>query len=764
MAFEKNTRPSFPTTLFNGNPKMVPVEKALNGNEFGPAPGKPIPSFDYIKLCYGVKKIDHLRSDFAFTNRDLEIKRYDPYTYDKYSFGPNTNPSVYLDYSRKIYQKSIDDLSKVIPEMRTKIDKKINMVVPDIGGYTDDWLNGKVNFSGKSHGEMLLIYKVLGNYEIARKSSLIRSIPNGWFLASYGGKDAGDKRKTQQYHAALDVFRTVIRKSIKHKSYVSTYDELINEAEDPLDTNSGFDKYTSVMKEGLPVTKIQLVNQYSGMGDKFSSWDNVKEYVASKSTTEFARKYPLAMATTRRSQHGGKYQHLWRKTTYGFSWFDDFYASKIRVAWMIPYIQNVAISPFQMVLKALRKFWIGCYTSGPKKKSLLKYMFDSKSLTLESDFSNFDRGIPPDVMTDLYQIISEELGVKKGGLSFSEMGASMHYNVNIVLPSINGERNHMSCFCAPKIGLPSGAKPTPEEGTLANLFCNILGGIMTRSFSASQLVDRYVGWMNYKDSSSWEEAMDKGYQPVNGITWMASDDILLVNPDEDSLRKQARSFIAGADYLGLQGELSVGDKMLMRRCYLGIDTPVEPRVWQNSLQPEEPASTLLTAMTGLAMRSEGFGLQKTFDPFETKKYMDYADACLVNIQSKSLYFGMESLITQSLYHFFNNSIVRSQFMCDYLVTLNTMLSDKRNDVIKNINDSRLVTLRALAEFEMRKSTYLEKLLKDIHSPASAQILATLVASSPEIQKLIDTIMSKNHKIYEFSCEKLKVDPKCFIPR
>jgi hypothetical protein len=242
---------------------------------------------------------------------------------------------------------------------------------------------------------------------------------------------------------------------------------------------------------------------------------------------------------------------------------------------------------------------------------------------------------------------------------------------------------------------------------------------------------------------------------------IASDDTLLIADSVSQLLKMSDAFKAGAAMAGVSAKLELGDKFLMRHTYLGRDTPVAARVWQNTLSNENPPSDMLTFFVGLLMRTDGMLGHKTFDPFGTGTVLSVSRVQL----------AIDVMVIKSLLTFISTAALHSvnaeQFLNLMLEAGTRMVKITSSefkipsDYAQRLDRMRKDGLAALAKAQMAKyvntplDTWLYALYKDAASPAAANLLAEMAKGSDAVKNILASFQGKEHTFYAAAMKILK---------
>jgi len=413
------------------------------------------------------------------------------------------------------------------------------------------------------------------------------------------------------------------------------------------------------------------------------------------------------------------------------------------------------LSPLQADWKAIRKMLPGLYHDGNAKAKRMQWLQRANPFILEADYSNYDRNIPVDLFAEIVSILTES---SKDKVYWRQLTSFLHEDVSVIWPDyVAGQTNRGWLFKAPLLGLLSGLKITSEEGTFVNLIITIQSaisaGILTEG-SAYTYLTRLISDENNVEGE---------------LFFIQSDDNALIHSDLKTLLKFGESFKRHADVVGSPGSLSLGDRFLMRHISLGRDTPNATRVFQNTLSNEDSVIDPTKFLVGLVTRTEGLLGQRTFDPFQIKRYIPIHRYVL----------DYEMSILKSLHHFLSTASYPHPMGVSYLTTMleagreMTSRCGKEFDSAVTMNHSygtkldeiRVQAMKDLAAAQLKMSTkdpeagfraWIDQLMKDKHIPSSSIILDQIIASSPAIANYVKQRSDREHKFYEFAMSELKI--------
>lgn len=726
------------------------MDSNSQGDEVSLTKGITIPEF--IRKVYRILDIYPLSEEFPFLNRDNEDKTYEPGKADPFVF---KNPA-----SMELFKKQALDMIHYLTNvwramgLPIKRDKDREIDVPDsdkllsviMGESKDDNLKRIYD----AHSED--ISTILSNIDIALKVCVVRTILPAWWVVSYAGKDSTN---LEGFKPAVDLLIDAMLDIIQGPNWKYVYNKTVADQGDPLETTVGFPFYTNTVdKMGNPLSKLMVLEMYKDLIKPGMTWPQVLEAMSSRGATAFQKKHLLAVAPIRRSMYGYKWAHVWDRTIYGYKLRDDVRGyNTTRVAWMAPYILNLLISPIQGEWKALRKLMPGLFHDGEVRREELEGLKRSKHMLIESDFSNYDKSIPNDVMAYFFQEY-----VRRRGLSPYYLGAlsQTHKNLPLVWGDYSGfSRNKGWVFKVPVLGLLSGLKVTSEVGTFTTLIMNIKGWLDTGYMTKDQ-VKSYLS--QYAVDPDWKSKIKSNVPKI----LIASDDVLLISKTVDEMRMLVNSFRSGTKAAGIASSIFLGDKFLMRHMYSGKDTGVIMRVYQNTISNEDSVIDPIKFLVGLGVRTDGLGGFKTSDPFNTGDYRGCS----------KLESSLAKMMLTALYNLVSSSSVplpaAIKFLKDFISLMDNMTETNgrmfaNKLAIQGINDQRKLFLNALAAAEILKAksntseflaSYVAMLRRNSSSPSSALILEALLKLHPELNNLVDIAADKESAFYRFAMNKI----------
>lgn len=743
-SYEINSNPSFIPSPWGK--KITKAQEVLSsGREISLAKGTTEP--DYIRKVYEVSDPKPIRENFPFLDRDDKDRVYDPGIADKYVF-KNMGSVEQFKTDARANLKTIVQLGKSLG-LVTELDSKRGVEVLSSSNLIDKFISKGPKSLSVSETERISnedVRFLLSNQDIALKACVVRTVLPAWWIVSYRGRKSAHASPLKQ---AVDVLVAVLHTVEKTPAYKQKLDQVLSSQGDPLDTAVGFPLYQSTVDDKMnPIAKLEVLHQYKNLvkaGGR--DWDKLKEVMKDRGRTNFQKQFLFAIAPIRRLQPGYKVQHVWNRSMTGLRLqFDVQGMATNRVAWAASYLLNLLLSPIQSRWKAARMVIPGLFHDGSSRREMLHAMQTTPPYFIESDFKNWDRSIPNDIMSYFFHQYTKSLRNSKywfGVLS------QTHRNIPLVWgdqsPNLRGNG---WAFEVDVLGLLSGLKITSEVGTFMNLIINIAGWIATGAMTKE---DAYAYLINKSNS-------------VIPKVLIQSDDTLLCAANLTDLHKLSVSFMTGCSYAGIVPELQLGDKFLMRHLSRGKDTPVITRIWQNTLSNEQPVDDPLIMIIGFLMRTEGILGQRTFDPFGVGHVRKTSEIeTKYSLQVLKSIRGFASTASESI-----PELV--QCIDSLIGAGNRMGSEKMNSSdVETINSLRVKFLKLLAAREARDflrqadankqfATMIYQLHKDQFSPTSKWRLDELMASNSAVKGIVESLVNKEHAFYEFAMKQIGETP------
>jgi hypothetical protein len=721
-------------------------------------PGRTLP--DLIRTYYPGATPLALEANFSFLDRHNKDRDYDPRKEDPFVFSGISSISDFHKEARALLGHCTDLWRNM--GLPVTLDKDRKVEGPDSEAINQIFYNEKHELHKFVVANIKAISCILSNYDIGKKFCIVRTVSVGWWCVSYKGKRSSD---TAYFQASLEAHKQAFVRLMASGAIRSKERELWNNAGDPIFTNPGYPFFSaSVDKDQQPVDRIRTIELFRGMNVAgMSKWDDLLSLVDRRAGKYGMAGFPLCVAPLSRLQPGYKWNHQMQVTPSGMvTAFDERGINSMRVAWMVPYVYNLFLTPFQVRLKAFRMCLPGLYHDGPAKtlrvKGQIKWSAENRFFVAEADYSNYDRFIPVDIIEDITSFIANSTDKSN---YWTDAAMFLHRDASLVWPDYTSISSGNGWLFKPgELGLMSGVKVTSETGTLVNSVVNLQALMNAEGWSVAQAVDYLTMYENSAVGSKYERF------------YIQSDDSQLIAPTPKQLAGQMKAFNEAALKAGLKGEVSLADRFLMREMQDGRDAPVAYRVWQNTLSNESPPANQLVFMAGLCARTDGlFGI-KTVDPFQTGKRQQMTGAELV----------LTYEVVASLKRFIASSAAPYAPAVKFLDTLLAVVKpdvlnkarEKPNMTVKlstplsvTLDSMRYEATKALAEYELAKAlakggpsleSWLYELYRDKHVPSQSLILEQLKATDSRIADLEHTFEGKEHSFFLYAIEALGIKP------
>jgi hypothetical protein len=709
-------------------------------------------TINVLKKIYDPKRIAVVNAEFPFLTRDNKERTYDPGKEDKFVFKNNQSIQLFKKEAHRMIEV-LSDVWKAL-DLPFEHDKDRNITIPSTDGLMKALLsdNNKkaIEYVSANYENISLI---LSNIDIAKKFCIVRSVFPGWWLGSYAGKE---EKNYDYFRESVELHAEVFRAVKNTGQFKTIRQRMFDDMGDPLSTNVGYPIY----KSGISA-KTEIITMYKGAGlgsnqpyDSNSKWSTIRTNIMDQTQDRTMKSILWAVGTIRRQQYGYKWAHIMRQTEFGSVSVDDVRGfNTVRMAFLFPYVYNLLMTPYVADWNAFRYLIPGTYHDGQQKENRMKSIRNRKLFCLEADYSNYDRFQLLDMMAKLtYLGYKDHPAVESYILP---MFMNTYRDIPLLLPDYNGGGKSVGiAMTADKLGLLSGGKHTSTNGTNHNSIVNIAGflnnGLMTRN-SARDYLMQYVGKADNTIGS--------------GDEWshMMSDDTLLLDTSLNGLIKKGKAFKEAADTAGLKSSLGIGDRFLMRHTYMGKDTPVLARIWQNTLSNETAPDHELKFLVGLATRTEGMLGQKTVDPFNLGK--------LTSVTTLEAYLTHEFLA--SILRFITTSNTVSINAVNYVklldaeavamskgfdikdrTTFNTRVS-MSSETSNTLDRYRIAFTRELANYELKQASksddtltnYLMELKGQSNIPSVKYMIEQLTTMNSEIANLMTQAGAREHSFF-----------------
>lgn len=754
MAYDVKNHHTFSSSPFPRRNRPF-TETLKNGKDIILPRGTTIP--EYIAAVYGKHvKVSPFTGKFNFLARDSKERSYDPGSTDPFVFSNWSSVNNFKIEAIRLLQLLTDQWKEL--GFPTTIDKDRGLELPD-SEHVMEHLTSDAELRNKFVKYYEQISYIVSNVDILKKAAIIRSISPGWWVVSYDGKKSNDFASLKP---AMDCYLKSVAKLMKTDAFKDYYAETLQSMGDPLDTAVGWPYYSAEIKEGVPISKLKVLTLFKDAFRKGGgNWSKIVEYMQERvKTTDnpSLADHPLAIASIRRMQYGYKWRHEWQTTSSGLSTFQDTRGDNtVRVAYAAAYIHNLFLSPFQAVVKTVRKMGQGQFHDGQYKKDSMLAFKKYKPFVIEADYSNYDRTMPVDIVEYMYERIAELL---PNSSFWKDVTKSLHSGISLIWPDHVGSDDFGWIFKPDTVALLSGLKITSEEGTMINSI--VVGqsyldaGILTED----QLVDLYSTRIGDKAIGPYP----KGFVPF----MVQSDDTLLADTDLDRLIKLMQAFVINGQRAGIKATVEIGDRFLMRHCFNGNDSPLASRIWQNTLQNEEPYTDPLKFLVGIATRTDGLLGVRSVDPFGLGKVR--------GVTKVELNFTKEVL--NSLLIFLKTSKIKVEPAVDFIETMLSccermnmrnnffFISDRDHKVLtdKRMHFLHLLATREVADLgDINKLdangllTLIYQLHKNANIPSQAYQLKIMSEMDPRIAQAITAIQSKENGFYKFALNQIGLE-------
>lgn len=736
--------------------KLMPfTETSKTGEEITIPRGTSLP--ELARIYYGMQRVDPFSGQFPFLDRDHKERVYDPAKEDPFVFNGKKSISEFHQHAKHLHTWLVDRWEKL--GLPTKTDEKRNVKTIDSSPLLES-TDPKVQAFIKANYEELSF--ITSNVDICLKFCIVRGIIPGWWASSYAGKETASPAA---FKDAIDVASQADRIIRSSATFKSLKIGLQGTMGDPLYSNVGYPFFVSTISEGgAPVARLAVLDLFEGLGTQGWSWKKVVEEVDRRAAKIGMRGHPFAVAAIRRQQAGAKLNHNFNETSWGLTTQSDFQGyNTIRVAFIVPYLFNLLISPLAADMKAVRMMKPGCYNDGPIMRARAKWMRSGELFMAEGDYSNYDRSMPYPLLLEKFKnVYSSEPHFEY----WKDMFIHSYKGLPMIWPDyVPGARGRGYIFQPGALGLLSGIKHTSDIGTDANaLICIdalLSAGIMSKKKMLSYLT-RHVN----------------GSQPGSEFEYfnIQSDDAILMSRDYQELLTFGHAFKTSAAKAGIPLKFEVGDRYLMRHMSAGRNAPVPARIWQNTISNEDPYIDPLKFIVGLASRTDGLLGFKTVDAFANGSHRSITE--IERSFSEQMLLSIMHFI-KSAAHPVREAIAFVQILIDAAQT-NVDKEGRRwkmsSDFIPIINEKRRTYVQALAkadlalisdtvEFEqggekykfMRPkalTTMFMQLRANQYSMSSLIVLDELVSESADYAKALNIATEMENQFYKMAIKKL----------
>lgn len=732
-AFKRNTRPF--------------TEVDAVGVDYTIPKGTSLP--DLVRKYYGTQQVTLVTGYFAFLDRDNKERAYKPTEEDQFVFSSLASVHKFKEEALKLI--TVLNAQWTSLGLPLVLDKDRQVLVPDSDVIWQALGDNNHQFHTIVMKHRYDIQFLVANADIAKKFCVVRNVIPGWWASSYKGKNS---QGVDHFKPALAIWDKVVKVVTTSALFKAKLTAVIKDAGDPLDTNAGYPFFTSEVDSiGRPITKLRQLELFKGIGKVRGKFEDLQKFVADRMRGEELAKFPFLLAPIRRTSPGYKYAHDFERKTEGLvTKMDVRGGASTRIAWMASYVLNLLLSPSQSYIKAVRMCIPGLFHDGDDKRREVKWIKDPRVWTAEADYSNYDRFLPLDISAEAMKLTLQRLSQAP---TYVDWLKALHTKLPMVWPDYIGDSEHNGwAFYPGMIGLASGLKITSEEGSVVNAIVCIQSVLDSGLATEAQIVDNLTSYVTGKDRRPW--------------FMVASDDTLLLADSANDLFRLGNSFLSTMKKAGLKGSLEFGDRFLMRHVRHGYDRPVPMRVWQNSLSNEEPPSSEIQMLAGLASRTDGLGGQKTVDPFGTGLVSTMSpierNVTLSVLSSLKLFFRSAHRQSPTAIQFLDELDAgctnARQVSGGYEITpyYAERISKIRRIIVKTLAEAELATLSGNAVITKKFQTWLYKLHKDQNIPSQKALLDQILLMNPVLQSSLNQIAAKEHNFYVFAMNRLGVKP------
>lgn len=717
-------------------------------------PDKTIP--DLIRAYYPGATMTGFNGRFGFLDRDNKIRTYDPGKEDPFVFKNMASLEMFREEAKRL----ISLLCTMWEELGLPLvhDADRDIFVPDTA-VAWEALKADHPLHKIVIDNVNAIYFIVANADIMKKACVIRTVNAGWWAVSYKGKSAASK---DYFSTSLNAHRRAIKTILHSSKGKQVAAKLWATASDPLDTNPGYPFFSAIIDDkGNPKTRIETVELFKNIQSQAGrDWDQLLRLVNDRAGRYGMEGYPFCVAALRRQQPGRKWQHQFTITPSGMrTAYDEKGVNSQRVAWMVPYVYNLLLTPVQVLLKTVRMVLPGLYHDGESKlRRMQRLQTSSKTNKLwlaEADYSNYDRFIPVDIIDDIVTMITDETDSPR---YWHQAAMYLHKNANLVWPDYSSVSDGNGWLFKPgELGLMSGVKATSEAGTLVNSVVN--GEVLARTYdwSETQLYDYLTQYVDADAGSKFE------------YYYVQSDDTELISESPSNLYKQGEEFKRAVKAAGLKGDVEMADRFLMRHMQQGSDRPVPARVWQNTLSNEAPPPSEIIFLAGLAARTDGLLGIKTVDPFQTGELQQLtaveAKFTLAMVESLHRFFTSAAVPSMSGINLLNIMLrekgaidslsLKDKFTSSPSVSL--ALGNIRRNISAALAKEQLESMAALGSPSSVLS-WIYSIYKDKNIPSSALMLEQLIKLNGDIAHSIKTLQAKEEAFFKYASDRIGVKP------
>lgn len=712
---------------------------------------------DLIRLYHKGATPHSFRGNFNFLDRDDKERQYQPGVEDPFIFSSAQS----VKHAFKCAKEHLDLINRewVQLGLPLTVDKDRGCEIPDTQAV---WQMLHDNTTPLFKDRMPEILCLISNVDIALKFSLVRGVTAGWWAVSYASKHATDM---SYFQSSLSAHAKAINIIMASSQFNALLNANITDAGDPLLTNPGYPYYNANLDNlGRPTTRMQIVSESKGLHQVGNwKWANILAEVDRRFGKGGLAGHPFAVAPLRRLQPGYKWIHQFTKTASGLhTSHDQRGLNSIRVAWMVPYLYNLLVSPASIRLKTVRMMLPALYHDAAGKTRRMRKLNTLKNagklFMAEADYSNYDRFISVDIIREITRMYTSSAKHPK---YWEDAMMYLHDNCSLIWPDyIAGSKGNGWIFKPGSVGLLSGVKQTPDEGSCQSSVILLEALMRHKKWDVQQGVDYLTQYISQPQGSKHE------------YYYIQSDDTELIETSQEGLYNLGNEFTKAVSKAGLVGSLSLGDRFLMRHCYAGVDRPVPLRVFQNTVSNESPVSDPLIFMVGLATRTDGLLGWKTVDPFGTGKHQSITR--VEAVLTRTMLINLKSILSSaSTPH--RNALMLITKLIEYgdsclngnenrfvkgSSSIGIELDSIRNESIKALSVAEIERINKSNDKTLEQS-YLYQLHRDMNIPSQALMLDEILAEAPSLQPLMASIIGKEHAFFNVAMKQVGLDPHEF---
>lgn len=519
-------------------------------------------------------------ADWNFLTRDIKIEDKSYFDEKKGMLGiigkeySPASDDPFIFSSTQQYHQTLNN----IKDLSIYVDKSLINNGISLEGTESDQIK---HFTTLSAADREVTAFMRSEAELLRKFTIQRFVKPYWYIDNFNAND----QPVQSMH--IKVFNAMITYCKKKMGGMTSLKRLFDATEmsDPLTTNAGAPYFLSGI-EG----KLKMLHAFKGTFS--NAWNKeesreledysplripstLRDRIMELSTNlNLSPSLIIGVGANRRFGPSRKWSNIYHHMG------TDLVANKetqnlprIRNVYMASYIYNLGIAPTVAVMKYIRKHTKGWWhdeSSMAEKLSELasiKQKFSDNAITIESDFSAYDRTVS--AKHRLY--VTEKIGEAFPHLipPLSTALLTQHTHLSYIIPDfteMSRARGGIECIPSKPIGLYSGLKLTSEIGSYVAMWSTLTTMVV-------------AGIINLNDieNGSWNE---KVYFENLGddakLTFRKKDDVLHFTAVADQVYKT----------FGLKATVMIGDRFLMRH-YMGDGHyPSPARILQQTISNE----------------------------------------------------------------------------------------------------------------------------------------------------------------------------------